>query len=381
MKKHILIYILLFLFTGPAVLKAEKYQDLDRIYTRAEITAIEEHTVDRGSGLKLKETWIMLKILDGELKGSVKKAVFGGENDMPRDMQYRIGQKVFIGIARAGYESSTEYISLYDIDNTLYIIILVLLMVLAIVGIGRIKGFTSLIALCISILLFFMVLIPATLKGYPPLPIAVGLSILSILITLPLIAGLRLKTLAAILGASGGIILASFLALLFGSLMHLSGLVTNDMLTVFYASDVSIDLRGLALSGMIIAALGAVMDICISISSSAAEIYRANPNIPEKKAFSSVLTIGTDILGSMVNTLILAYVGSSMSLILLIAMKLKPEMPFTLILNYNPVLGEIIKSVIGSLGMFLSIPLTAWIAVKLYSRSTHMRNKNKGESA
>ncbi len=348
---------------------------MGRIYTRAEITSIEEHQVSRGKNLKITETWVMLKILDGHLEGKTKKAIFGGKSDMPVEMQYRVGQKVFIGIAEEGFEGSAEYISIYDTDNTIYIIILLFLMAAAIIGIGRIKGLFSLIALGISILLFFRVLIPATLKGYSPLPIAVLLSIISILITLPLIAGLKKKTLAAILGASAGIVLSSLLAMFFGSIMHLSGLVTNDMLTVFYAADVNIDLRGLALSGMIIAALGAVMDICISISSSAAEIFHANPEISEKKAFTSVLTIGTDILGSMVNTLILAYVGSSMSLILLIAMKLKPGMPFWLVLNYNPVLGEIIKSVIGSLGMFLSIPITAWIAVKLHHRTVISRQK------
>jgi uncharacterized membrane protein len=119
---------------------------------------------------------------------------------------------------------------------------------------------------------------------------------------------------------------------------------------------------------MIIAALGAIMDICISIASSTAEIFNANPGLSEKEAFRSVLNIGTDILGSMVNTLILAYVGSSISLILLISMKLEPGMPFWMVLNYNPVLNEIVKSVIGSLGMFISIPATAFIAVKLHKR-------------
>lgn len=370
MKQTIKIVTALLMVFAASALSAAKYRDIGRIYTRAEITAIEEHKVTRGKNMTIKETWIILKVLDGELKGTIKKAVFGGENDMPVEMQYYVGQKVFIGIASEGYEGSSEYISIYDTDNTLYITILFILMVSAVVAIGRLKGLFSLLALGVSILLFFMVLIPATLRGYSPLPIAVSLSIISILVTLPLIAGLKKKTLAAILGASGGVILASLLAMIFGSLMHLSGLVTNDMLTVFYAADVNIDLRGLALSGMVIAALGAVMDICISISSSAAEIYNANPTLSEKEAFSSVLTIGTDILGSMVNTLVLAYVGSSMSLILLIAMKLKPGMPFTLVLNYNPVLGEIIKSVIGSLGMFLSIPLTAWIAVKLLRPKT-----------
>jgi len=352
------------LFSNPG----HKYID-ERVYARAEIIKIEKNDIDRGQGIKLMETWVHLKVLDGEYEGETKKAIFGGESDLPGEMTYKVGNRVFIGISKSEDLETTEYISIYDIDNSGSIIFMGILMVLAIVAVGRWKGLASLAALIVTIMLLFLVLIPLTLKGYPPLPIAVIISIISIFITLPIIAGLKLKTLAAVLGASGGIILSSFLAIGFGWLMHLSGIITNDMLTVFYASDVTIDLRGLALSGMIIAALGAIMDVCISISSSAAEIFHINPHISEKAAFKSVLNIGTDILGSMVNTLILAYVGSSLSMILLIAMKLKPGIPFWMVLNYNPVLSEIVKSVIGSIGMFICIPMTAMISVKLYRKS------------
>ena len=270
-----------------------------------------------------------------------------------------------MGISPVAEAGSTEYISLYDIDNTRGLTILGIVLIIAIVGIGRLKGIASLAALLVTILLLFFVLIPLTLKGYPPLPLAVAICIFSTLLTLPIIAGINKKTAAAILGASGGIILSSILAFIAGKLMHLSGIITNDMLTVFYASDIAIDLRGLVLSAMIIAALGALMDVCISIASSANEIFRANPDISEEEAFRSVLTIGTDILGSMVNTLVLAYVGSSLSLILWIYMRLEPGMPLGLVFNYNPVLSEIVKSIIGSVGMFICIPLTAFIAVKM----------------
>jgi len=355
-----------FSFTG------NEYTD-DRAYARAEITSIKTENVKNTSGLKLTKTFIHLRILDGEYKDQKKVALFGGENDLPMEMRYKTGNIVFVGICKSVARDSTEYISIYDIDNTKSIIFLVLLMVFAIILVGKWKGLASLAALIITILLLFFVLIPLTLKGYPPLPIAVAISIISILITLPIIAGFHLKTLAAVLGASGGIIFASLLAVMCGWIMHLSGIVTNDMLTIFYASDVNIDLRGLVLSGMIISALGAVMDVCISISSSTAEIYNANPGISDKKAFSSVLNIGTDILGSMVNTLILAYVGSSLSMILWIALRMQPGMPVWMIFNYNPVLNEIVKSVVGSIGMFLSIPATAFISVKLYSLKSRNR--------
>ncbi len=371
MFKKIIPLIILCFFISTSINAQEQqegYSIDERIYTTAEITAIKIIELKRNQGIKLTETRIEMKVLEGEHRDEIKTAVFGGESDLPEDMRYKTGDRVFIGISKNHEEGSTGYISLYDIDNSPFIIILIGLMILFIIIIGKWKGVASLLALTLTIVLIFLILIPATLKGFPPLPITLGLAVISVIVTLPLIAGFRLKTLAAVLGATGGILLSGGLAILFGMIMHLSGIVTNDMLTIFYTSDVNIDLRGLVLSGMIIAALGAIMDICISIASSTAEIFNANPEISEKKAFTSVLNIGTDILGSMVNTLILAYVGSSMSMILYIAMRIKPEMPFWLILNYNPVLSEIVKSAIGSIGMFISIPLTAIISVKLYRK-------------
>ncbi len=365
--------VVAFLLTGSLVFANEtmsnEYTDL-RTYARAQITDIETSRFDSIPGINLIETRVYLKILSGEQKGKTRVAIFRGESNLPKDMSYQKGDTVFIGISETEPVDSVGYISIYDADNTGGIIVLLALLVLAILIIGRIRGLASLLALCITIILLFFVLIPLTLNGYPPLPIAIGISVISICITLPIIAGFNKKTLAAIFGASGGIIIAAILAISFGYIMNISGIVTDDMLAVFYASEVNIDLRGIVLSGMIIAALGAIMDISISISSAANEIFFANPAIPDGKAFRSILTIGKDILGSMVNTLILAYVGSSLALVLWIAMKIQPDMPFWMIMNYNPVLSEIVKSVIGSIGMFVSIPLTAYISIKLLRKSS-----------
>ncbi|MDY6968422.1 MAG: YibE/F family protein [Spirochaetota bacterium] len=343
------------------------FQD-DRVYTRAEVLKIEKKQIIQRETSLIIETVVHLKVLEGIYKGKIKLAIFRGENDMPKEMFYKKGDTVYIGISKIEGTDQEEYISLYDIDNSTSIIMMIILLIIFIVIIGRIKGIFSLLALIITIMLLFFVLVPLTLKGYSPLPISIAISIFSIIITLPIIAGIKLKTLAAIIGASTGIILSAFLAFLFGFIMHLSGIVTNEMLTVFYASNSEINIRGLALAGMIIAALGAIMDVCISISSSTAEIFNANPKISEGDAFKSVLNIGTDILGSMVNTLILAYVGSSLSLILFISIRMEPGMPLWMVLNYNPVLSEIVKSIVGSIGMFCCIPLTAFISVKLYKK-------------
>jgi uncharacterized membrane protein len=362
-----LVSFILILLSIPAAAQQSDYNDY-MTYARAQISDIQINEIENPQGIPLTETWIFLKILDGDYKGEVKKAVFSGENELPEEMKYNKGDKVFIGISAAAFEGSTEYISIYDMDNTRSLVVLLSLMVIIVIFVGRLKGFASLLALIVTIALLFLIFIPATLKGYPSLPVAIVIAIISVIITLPIIAGFQLKTLAAILGAICGIIFSSILAYTFGSVMHLAGIITNEMLTVYYASNIRIDMKGLVLSGMIIAALGAIMDVCISIASSTAEIFSANPEIDEKTAYKSVLNIGTDILGSMVNTLVLAYVGSSLALILFISIRIQPEMSFWMVLNYNLILGEIVKSAIGSIGLFISIPITALISVKIYKK-------------
>lgn len=338
-----------------------------RTFARAEVVKIERSNIGTETAPQ-SEIRVSLKILDGERKGERHVSVYRGDDDMPKDMFYREGDTVFIGISAADGADSVEYISIYDVDNTVGIIILGILLAAVIILIGRARGALSMLALIATIILIFKVMIPRTLAGSSPLPIAIGIAVLAIIITIPIILGFRKKTIAAILGASSGVILATALSLFAGWLMHLSGIVTNEMMTVFYASTVEIDLRGLAMAGMVIAALGAIMDVCISIASATEEIFRVNPEIPVREAFRSVMTVSSDMLGATVNTLLFAYVGSALPLVLLIAMKIEPGMPLWLVFNHNPVLSELVKSAVGCIGMFLGMPATAFICVKLHKR-------------
>lgn len=339
-------------------------------YARAKIVSIKKkHVSDSESDAEYYETVFSLKVLTGRFKGTEKQITFQGEDTMPEYSQYREGETIYIGFNATSMENDTDtYISLYDVDNSTGIIILCVILCITVIIIGRLRGFFSLLALLFTIAMIFFIFVPLTQKGFPPVIGALIVSIFSILVTIPIITGISRKTLAAMSGAGIGIVVASVSALICGYTMHLAGIITDDMMQVFYMSDANINIRGIALSGMIIAGLGAIMDVAISIASSTAELYEANPDLGWKRAFFSVLTIGRDILGSMVNTLILAYAGSSLALLLIISMKFNSSMPFMLILSHNVVLVEIVKSFVGSFGMFLSIPATAFIAAKLYYR-------------
>jgi uncharacterized membrane protein len=360
-------------FAAPLFAVEKKIFRDARNFARAEIVKIERSEPDENNPYNV-DVNVHLKILDGEHKGESHLVTFGGDDNMPKDMFYRAGDVVFVGVLAAGGTEGIDYIHIYDVDNSAGIIFFGVLLLAAILLVGRIRGIMSILAFVATVFLIFYILIPMTLKGHSPLPVAVGICIAAIIITIPIILGFRKKTLAAIAGASSGILIATLLALTAGWIMRLTGIVTNEMMTVFYASVTDIDLRGLALSSIIIAALGAIMDVCISIASAAEEIFNVDPEISFGRAFKSVITVSSDMLGATLNTLLFAYVGTSLPLVLLIALKMEPGIPISMVLNYNPVLSELVKSAVGCIGMFLSMPATAIICIRLHgagARSAH----------
>ncbi len=368
--KKILIFAVVFISstgyystTASAATKKSYYNP--RSFARALVTNIERVKNQESENREIR---VHLRILDGDLKDETRVSVYGGEDEMPKDIFYKKGDTVFIGISKMETEDGREILNIYDVDNTPGIIIMGIMLIATIIAIGRFRGVLSMVSLIATIFLLFYILIPFTLKGYPPLPIALGIALFSLFISIPIIMGFQKKTIAAILGASSGVLLATILSVAVGWIMHLSGIVTNEMLTVFYASSIDIDLRGLALSAIVISALGAIMDVCISIASATEEFFKVNPDISRKDAFKSVMTVSSDMLGATVNTLLFAYVGSALPMVLFIAIRIDAAMPLTLILNYNPVLSELIKSAIGCIGMFLAMPATAFFCIELHGR-------------
>ncbi|PKL15634.1 MAG: hypothetical protein CVV49_20440, partial [Spirochaetae bacterium HGW-Spirochaetae-5] len=301
-------------------------------------------------------------------KGESHIVEFKGDDNMPKGMFYQKGDIVFIGISK--YESNDiDNIYIYDVENTKGLVILGILLLISIIAVGRLRGILSMASLMTTIFLLFYLLVPLTLKGKSPIPMAVGIALFSIVLTTPIILGFQKKTLAAIIGAASGVIIATLLALFSGWILRVTGIVTNEMMTVFYASSIDIDLKGLALSAIIISALGAIMDVCISIASATEEIFRVHPEISFKEAFKSIVTVSSDMLGATMNTLLFAYVGTSLPLVLLIALKLEPGIPFLMVLNHTPVMSELVRSAVGCIGMFLSMPATALICIELHMRS------------
>ena len=207
----------------------------------------------------------------------------------------------------------TPHFYFNNYDRTNHIIILLLIFFISVLFLGKIKGLKAMISIALTILIILFCLIPFLIKGYSPIILSVITCILASVLTFVITNGFTKKTLSAIIGVTGGLIMAGLIAYIFGHSAQINGFSSeNAQMLQYLPTKVTFDFKGLLFAGIIIGALGACMDVAISIASSLTEIKLHHPKILKKDLIKSGFNIGKDIMGTMVNTLVLAYTGSSL---------------------------------------------------------------------
>ena len=263
----------------------------------------------------------------------------------------------------AGYQ-----ISVINYDLTWLYVGMLLLFIAAVVVVGRKKGVMSLLGLAYSIIAIVFFLIPMWLKGGRAIPLTVVTSAFITVFSFTLLGGFSRKTLAAMAGTLACVLVSGAFAAVCGAIGGVSGLNMEEaewLLDEGKAAGIVLNVRGLLVSGIIIASLGAVMDVAMSIASSVNELSEVAPKLSRGRLFKSGMNIGRDMIGTMTNTLILAFVGSSLNLIII--MFAAGMQPYQLI-NNDDTLMEVIRGIAGSLGLVLAVPLTALIASTMSRR-------------
>ena len=239
---------------------------------------------------------------------------------------------------------------------------LISLFLVLVVLIGQRKGVFAILSLSIKLCILIFALIPLIKSGFSPILGASLISILSTFLTIVFVSGFNNKSLSACLGTIGGIIVSGLIGAFFVSQAHLSGLMEQET-SALYAQFPAIKITELISAGVLIGALGACMDVAISIASALNELKEAAPNMQFKDLLKSGMNIGQDIMGTMINTLILAYLGSSLPIVILIT-----QIQATYLFNMELMVKELILSIVGSIGLVLTIPFTALISSYLYTK-------------
>jgi uncharacterized membrane protein len=251
--------------------------------------------------------------------------------------------------------------TLYDFERRGPMLLLAGLFVVVVLAFARWRGALSLAGLAVSLALVLVFVVPAILDGKEPLLVAVVGSLAIALITIPLAHGWGPKSIAALLGSAASLILTALLALLFTNLTHLTGLASEEAIFL-QVGNADVSLQGLLLAGMVIGALGVLDDVTISQASTVLALRRANASFGFRQLFGRALNVGRDHVSATVNTLVLAYVGAALPILLLFS---AADLGVTNAANLEVVAKEIVATLVGSIGLIAAVPVTTALAALL----------------
>lgn len=313
----------------------------------------------------LNRTYVLVKILNGDYKGKVIKLENLVNEKTAHETLTKKGDEVLINIDEDSKGNiSSAYI--YDVVRYKFIFGLVAVFIILLSVVGGKKGVKSVIALAITAVAVLKIMIPLIIAGFNPTIVSIVICIVVSTINLIIISGKNKKTLAAIIGTSGGLILSALIATFSIITLRLSGLTDEEeQMVIYITQNTSFNFSGLLFAGILMGALGAVMDIGMSIASSINELHETNDKATVMELVKSGMNVGRDMMGTMANTLILAYAGGAMYVMIWIS---SYDLPLYRIINQDVIASELVKTLAGSIGLIFTIPLTAFCSAMILKR-------------
>lgn len=333
------------------------------VYASAEVTAVladnAQEDYQNAEGRRVGDQELEIRILSGDHKDEIMtvtnymSALFNVDVDR--------GDRIIVRIMTD--EDGSYYASVFNYDRgiVLGVFLLIFFALLAVLG-GK-KGIGALAGLLLTLGCIWFILIPCLIRGVPAVPVTIGVSAVAAAAGLIFLNGYSKKTLCAVCGCVGGVLAAGIAAAAVGTLSPMNGFNMQEAENlILYGADRGLKISGLLVCGVLISALGAVMDVALGIASSVWEMRKQNPDASAKSLFRSGMQIGRDAMGTMANTLILAFAGSSLNMLILVQTY---DIPFLQLINTDSIALEVVQSVAGSMGILLTVPLVAFISARL----------------
>jgi uncharacterized membrane protein len=300
-----------------------------------------------------------LRITSGPDKGQRTPIEVGESADQPT---LHAGQRIVLGRSVEETGHVTYYFS--DFQRTTPLVVLALLFAVVVVGLARWRGAAAIVGLFISLLVLVRFVIPAILDGKSPIAVAIVGSAVIMLFVVYLAHGVNVRTTTALLGTAMSLLLTGGLAWIFVRAAQLSGLASEEM-TYLRATAGKLSPEGLLLGGIIIGSLGILNDITVTQASAVWELHLADPSAPAARLYRSAMRIGRDHIASTVYTLVLAYAGAALPLLVLFTLA---DRGFTEVVTGELVGEEVVRTLVGSIGLVAAVPITTALAVALVMR-------------
>jgi uncharacterized membrane protein len=302
--------------------------------------------------------------LDGGLyRGDRVTLEWGGHNALNANGLLAVGDRVLVSQRRS--DGDTRQYAIEEIVRLPSLAPFAVILVIALVAVARWKGLASLAGLAGSIAVFLFAIVPAVRRGEDPLVSTLFGSIAVLGVTVFVVHGLNRKSLAALIGTATCLLLVVILAAVTLAVAHITGLGSEEAVFLSIGSGGRIDMHRLVLAGIVVGSLGALVDMGIGQASATFELAAAHDEMRGSKLYGSALNVGRDHIGSLVNTLALAYFGGSMPLIVLLSLG---ALPLSSALNSETVVTSILSVLVASIGLVLCVPITTAVAVALVGR-------------
>lgn len=364
MQKILFSFLIFSLLFTPFLSFAQELPE-DEIFEAKVLQVIQEKETTHEDGSTIKQQNLKLKGLSGSYKD--KEIIYRGisELEVVSSSAYKYGDKVLVTRSVGIDGDDIFYVTDYVRRTSIYI--LVALFALIIVIIGRSKGLRALLSLIASFAIIMFFIVPRILDGNNPLLVGIVGSFFILLFIIYLTEGFNRKSHFAILAITISLAITFLLSWLFTSFTRLTGLAQEEIMYLIGLGKGAINFQSLLLTAIIIGTLGVLDDVVISQVETVAQLKKANAKLSKKEILKRALKVGNTHMGAVVNTLFLAYAGAALPLLLLFSLNEPPVMTFTQVINQEMIATEIVRTLVGSIGIALAMPLTTFLATWYYT--------------
>ena len=336
------------------------------VYAPAKVTAVlsdnAREDFENAEGRRVGDQELEIQILSGDHKDEIMTVTNYMSALFNVDVQQ--GDRIIVRIMTD--ENGSYYASVFNYDRGIVLGGFLLIFFILLGALGGKKGLGALAGLLLTLGCIWFILIPCLLRGVPAIPVTIAVSAVAAAAGLIFLNGYSKKTFCAVCGCVGGVLVSGIAAAVAGTLSPMNGFNMQEAENlILYGADQGLKVSGLLVCGVLISALGAVMDVALGIASSVWEMKEQNPDASVGSLFRSGMQIGKDAMGTMANTLILAFAGSSLNMLILVQTY---DIPFLQLINTDSIALEVVQSVAGSIGILLTVPLVALISARLMAR-------------
>ena len=347
----------------------------EAVRCRVKVLSTDESNVISSGLIQSGEQLCQVEVLDGRLKGRTLKGVNMLSGSLESDKIYTEGEQALavVSVDTQGNPTNVTLSDYYRLDKEM---ILAGIFVLLLILVAGMNGFRAIFSFVISVLAIWKILVPLYLKGYNPMLVGILMTAFLTAMIIYFVYGIDKRFLSAVSGSLLGTLTTCILGVVFTDVFKIHGAVMSNSESLLYAGYQHLNLTAIFMSSIFIGASGAMMDLAVDITSAVHEIVEKKPEIGWREAFVSAMNVGRAAMGTMTTTLLLAYSGGYVALLMVF---MAQGTPILHILNYKYVASELLDTIVGSLGLVTVAPFTALTSSILLTRKkTSLQLQQKG---